>query len=63
MNIELLNDSLFSRVQGILGAAASALLQVYASFPAKAQGFFWTPEQTAGFDSRDEDLAPLAEPW
>lgn len=50
-------------MQGILGAAASALLQVYASLPVKARGFFWTPEQAAGLDSRDEDLAPLAEPW
>lgn len=43
---ELLNNSLFSRAQGILGTATSAfyLLQVYPSFPAKAQGFFWIPE-------------------
>lgn len=64
-NTELLNDSLFSRVQGILGTAMSVLhlLQVYSLFSTKAQGSFWTPEQALSLDSRAEDLALLAKPW
>lgn len=58
-------DSLFSKLQGILGTATSVfhLLQVYPSFRGKAQGFFCILEQAPGSDSRAVDLAPLAKPW
>lgn len=58
-------DSLFSKLQGILGTTTFVfhLLQVYPSFPAKAQVFFWIPEQAPRSDFRAIDLAPLAKPW
>lgn len=45
----------------MLGAATSAfhLLQVYPSFPAKAQGYFWIPEQAPGSDSKAVNVIPL----
>ena len=58
---ELLNNSLLSRVQGVLGTTAFHLPQVYPSFPAKAQSFFWTPEQAPGSDSSTV-VIPLAKP-
>lgn len=62
-NTELLSDSLFSRGKGfwvLLPLHSTYFQSIPPSFPAKASGFFWTPEQTPGSDSRAVDLVSLA---